>query len=278
MDDQRLCMGYGGCFGPQASRGWTVLADDVAGDLRVEDMEIWYRTIAGDVAYLYFWYPHGQEQLYEDMDVGMDLSKYVKERTVLYEGPFAKVQVRDSVVWTLDHTGLLCREGQVVASDVACFELDASGTIYGTSQGLYRLQERTGEICFLAAGDITAVASAELFVYYATDQGQIRCVRVDGLEDRQVCKLDAKGLQWDRMEERRILLATDQQNTLWSVRNDGRMIKLEDHVEATQLVDYSLWVRMTEDAAKDVSADWTVSEHTGVTNVKRVPLGRVLEE
>lgn len=276
VDDQRLCMGYSGCFGPQASRGWAVLADDVAGDLRVEDMEIWYRTTDGAVAYLYFWYPHGQGQLYDEMDAGEDLSKYVKEHTILYEGPFVKVQVRDGVVWTLDRSGVLRREDQQIASHVTCFMLDASGTIYGTNEGLYRLQETTGGVCRLADGDISAVTSAELFVYYATEQGQVRCVCVDGSEDRLVCQADVIEMQWYRMEDWRFFLVTDPQNTLWSVLADGQLVKVAEHVEAAQLVDYSLWVRHQADGEEDVESQWTDSEKTGLTNVKRIALSELL--
>ena len=291
VDDHRLCMGYSGCFGPQASREWGVLAEDVTGDLRVEDMEIWYRTTEGAVAYLYFWYPHGHGALYDELEKGNDLSKYVKERTILYEGPFVKLQVRDGVVWTLDEDGMLRRQDQVIAADVNCFVLDASGVIYGTKSGLYRLQESAGEkeedqntariteeAKQLATDHITAVTSAELLVYYATDQGQVRCVRVDGLEDRMVCEAEAKALQFCREGADRYLLMTDERDILWSIRSGGQLVKVAEGVEAAQLVDYSLWVRYKESKGEAAETSWTAAETTGLTNVKRIALRSLLSE
>ena len=231
---------------PRLDLECAVLAEDVAGDLRVEDMEIWYRTIAGDVAYMYFWYPYDSGRFYEDLEKQADFSQYIKEHTTLYKGPFIKVQVRDGQVWTLDEKGILRRENEKIAAGVTCFVLDASGTIYGTEEGLYRRVESTGEVVSLAAGNVTAVSSAEMMVCYALASGQVRSVWLDGTKDRLVCEAAAVNLKFDRMGEWRFLLLTDEQGTLWSVQSTGELLPIAEHVVAVQLVENRLWVCKTE--------------------------------
>jgi hypothetical protein len=171
--------------------GYTILAKDAAGFIRIENSDIWYLNTLGDVAHLRFWYPHYQGTFYDAVMAGEDLSGYVTVREVLYEGPFLSLQVRDGIVWTLDGAGILRRDGEQVAEGVTCFALDPGGVTYGRADGLFRLKSSDSRLIQLADKNVTAVAPAGIKIYYATDSGEICRVRVDGAENTSVYHLPA---------------------------------------------------------------------------------------
>ncbi len=254
LEDGRLCMGHSGCYGPLWDRSYTVLAENVAGDLRIEDMEIWYRTEDGAVAYLYFWYPNDTGRFYEDLDQGADFSSYITKQETLYEGPFVMLQVRDGMVWTLDEKNVLRREEQEVATGVTCFVLDASGTLYGTEDGLYRLSESTGETVRLADGRIATVASGGMTAYYGTADGWVRSVWLDGTHEQDICQMDLRqlcsfpysrnnGYHSSLLEYEEGLILVDEEDRVWIRKGREEMFLLTESVQTVQyLGDYILRV------------------------------------
>ncbi len=265
LDGERLCMGHGGCYGPLRDQGYTVLAEDVAGDLRMEDMEIWYRTAEGQVAYLYFWYPHGFNRFYEDLDAGVDLSPYIQEHRILYDGPVVKLQVRDGVVWTLDEEGVLRKETEIIATEVTCFVLDASGTIYGTTDGLYRLEEQTGQCLRLVDGEITAVTSGGMIVYYATAEDQIQSIWVDGTHHRDICAMDVRELHYINMawgngfstgmiRYEDCLILIDSQGRAWLQRQQREHVLIGENIQTMQYLDeFVVQVQYTDGAQENIN-------------------------
>ncbi len=176
--------------------GYTILAKDAAGFIRIENSDIWYLSTLGDVAHLRFWYPHDQGTFHDAVKAGEDLSGYVTVREVLYEGPFISLQVRNGIVWTLDERGILRRDDEQVAAGVTCFALDPGGVTYGRADGLFRLKSLDNSLIQLADENVTAVASAGIKIYYATDSGEICRVRVDGTENTAVYHLPAVAMQY----------------------------------------------------------------------------------
>ena len=248
LDGGCLCMGHGGCYGPLRDQSYTILAEDVAGDLRMEDMEIWYRTVGGQVAYLYFWYPYGSNRFYEELDAGVDFSPYIQEQRILYDGPVVKLQVRDGVVWTLDAEGVLRKETETIATEVTCFVLDALGVVYGTADGLYRLEEGTGQCLRLSDGEITAVTAGGMIVYYATSEGNVQSVWVDGTHGQEICAMDVRemyyvniawgnGFSTAMISYEDSLLLIDSQNQAWFQRQPGYCVLVGENIQTMQYLD-----------------------------------------
>ncbi len=161
------------------------------------------------------------------------------------EGPFVTLQVRDGVVWTLDKQGVLRREEQEIAAGVTCFVLDASGTLYGTEDGLYRLSESTGETVRLADGQIITVASGGMTAYYGTANGGVGSVWIDGSHGQDICQMAVRqlcpfpysrnnGHRTSLLEYEDGLLLIDEENRAWIRKGREEMFLLAESVQTVQ--------------------------------------------
>ncbi|MCE5235426.1 MAG: hypothetical protein LLF87_05160 [Eubacteriales bacterium] len=172
---------------------YLVLANDAEGCIRIENTDIWYLSLAGEAKRIRFEYPCDGSSSLDAVENGEDLSWAVTARETLYAGPYASMEVRGGVVWGLDATGTLYRNGEPFAQGVADFTLDNSGVLYGGETGLYRADAQNKSVR-LTEAEVTAVASAGIDVYYATAAGEIRRVRLNGESDALVYDLSAASL------------------------------------------------------------------------------------
>jgi hypothetical protein len=175
---------------------YCVLASNAKGCIRVEGTDIWYLTAAGSVSHLSFQYPKEEGSLLIEMKNGADLSPFVTMREVLDEGPFVSLQVRSSVVWTLDTAGNLAKDGKLVEKEVTCFALDGDGVTYGRKDGLFRRGYKDIFSQQVTETEVKAVATAGLYLYYAAQNNWIHKIRVDGLYDTWILNLPVTSLQY----------------------------------------------------------------------------------
>jgi len=172
---------------------WTQLADDAAGDVRIEGQHIYYRTILGQAARILFEYEADESALYQKVQAGYDLSSYVKTREILADGPFIRLQVRMGVLWTLDREGNLRRNGERVAQDVTTFALDPLGVSFSSGGAIWRLRS-DGRSLKLTETDAVAMAVADIYLYYSPTSGGVWRVRLDGADNRKLWDLSATKL------------------------------------------------------------------------------------
>jgi len=169
------------------------------------------------------------------------------------------------VVWTLDKDGVLRKETEIIAADVTCFVLDASGAVYGTADGLYRLEESTGQCQCLSDGVITAVTSGGMIVYYATAEDRVQSVWVDGTHDRDICAMDVREMHYVNMawgngfstgmiryEDSLILI--DSQDRAWIHRQSGESILIGENVQTMQYLDeFVAWVQYLDGTRENIN-------------------------
>lgn len=173
-----------------------LLTDDAAGDIRIEGLDVWYRTTAGAVARITFACP-GIGSFYSLSNKGVDMTDFITAHEIVDEGPYVRFQLRLGVRWTLDAAGRLARDGVIVAESVRDFNLDADGVVYATADGACR-RAGDGTIVRLTDQPVTAIATAGLYVYYATEAGELHRVRCDGAKDTLLGHLACTKLAFTR--------------------------------------------------------------------------------
>jgi hypothetical protein len=169
------------------------LANDAAGDVRIEGQHIYYRTTQGRAARILFeFYPDGST-LYQKVQAGDDLSSYVKAREILADGPFVRLQVRMGVLWTLDREGNLRRNSETIVQDVTAFVLDPLGVTYSNSGEIWRLRS-DGRSLKLAETDAATMTVVDIYLYYSPTSGGVWRMRLDGTDNRQLWDVTATKL------------------------------------------------------------------------------------
>lgn len=169
------------------------LANDAAGDVRIEGQHIYYRTTQGRAARILFEFDPDGSTLYQKVQAGDDLSSYVKAREILADGPFVRLQVRMGVLWTLDREGNLRRNGETIAQDVTAFALDPLGVTYSSSGVIKRLRS-DGRSRKLAETDAVTMAVADIYLYYSPTSGGVWRMRLDGTDNRKLWDVTATKL------------------------------------------------------------------------------------
>ncbi len=210
-----------------------VLANDAQGFIRIEGTDIWYLTDAGNVSHLRFQYPACEADFIEKLAAGADLSAYVTLREMLYEGPFVSLQVRNGVVWTLDAQGFLSRDGAIVETDVTCFALDAEGVTYGCDDGLFRERKGSASAKQLTQTAVKAVAAAGINVYYATADGEIRKIQIDGDKDCAIRSLAAASLQYSPFDVGELAI-TGEDGKAYLLFGDAELFCIAEGVDKTE--------------------------------------------
>ncbi len=171
-----------------------LLADDAAGDIRIEGLDVFYRTTAGAVVCITYACP-GVGSFYSLYNKGIDMTDFIAAQAIVDPGPYVRFQLRLGVRWTLDADGRLARDGVVVAEGVRDFNLDAGGVVYATAEGAYRRADDGTVVC-LTDAPVTAIATSGLYVYYATEAGELHRVRCDGARDALLGRLDCAKLAY----------------------------------------------------------------------------------
>jgi len=173
---------------------WQVqLADDAAGDVRIEGQHIYYRTKQGRAARILFEFEPDGSAIYEKVQAGDDLSSYVKAHEILADGPFVRLQVRLGVLWTLDLKGNLRRNGETVAQTVTTFVIDPLGVTYSSGGAIWRLRS-DGRSLKLADMEAVTMAVADIYLYYSPTSGGVWRVRLDGQDNHKMWDLSAQKL------------------------------------------------------------------------------------
>ncbi len=173
---------------------WQVqLADDAAGDVRIEGQHIYYRTKQGQAARILFEFEPDGSVIYEKVQAGDDLASYIKTREILADGPFVRQQVRAGVLWTLDREGNLRRNGETVAQAVRTFVLDPLGVTYSSEGAIWRLRS-DGHATKLAEAVTDTMAVAGIYLYYSPTSGGVWRVRLDGQDNQKLWDLSAQKL------------------------------------------------------------------------------------
>lgn len=169
------------------------LADDAAGDVRIEGQHIYYRTTQGRAARILFDFEPDEFTFYQKLEAGEDLSSSVKAREILADGPFVRLQVRMGVLWTLDREGNLRRNSETIVQDVTAFVLDPLGVTYSSSGVIKRLRS-DGRSLTLAETDAVTMAVADIYLYYSPTSGGVWRMRLDGTDNRQLWDVTATKL------------------------------------------------------------------------------------
>jgi len=166
---------------------------------------------------------------------GADFSRFVVSRNILFEGPFTCLQVKNGTVWTLDAGGTLRRNGEPAAQGVAAFSLDGDGTNYIADGGLWRLADQDGSLLCLARGDFTAVAAGGSDLYYATAEGELRRVQVNGRRDTLlVAGLSVRQMQYFNHFERDGLCVTTRDGQVYLLFEDEHLFLAAEGAEWAQ--------------------------------------------
>ncbi len=165
-----------------------VFADDAAGDLHLEGIDLYYRTLDGAIVRLRYDHPD-MKGIPARLLVGENFFPTVAEREVVDGGSYTRFQMRDGVRFTLTADGTLARNGEAIAADVRDFCLDGEAVIYATPTGVYRRMEADGNVLRLSDCDVTHVATAGLYIYYATAGGELECVRCDGAQTEPLAQM-----------------------------------------------------------------------------------------
>ncbi|MBQ3125455.1 MAG: hypothetical protein IJC15_00170 [Clostridia bacterium] len=184
LDGTNLCMGM-----RKEDGHYIVLADDAAGDIVIEGIDIFYRTLSGEAARIRYWYPRSQGDFYSELGKGVDMTDYITVREIVDTGPYVRMQMRLGVRWTLDAEGRLARNGEVVAEEVRDFMLIAADTVWAAGNGAFRRTE-DGSVLQLTAEPTKAIRSTGLYVHYATDAGELHRIRCDGMQDVLIGRID----------------------------------------------------------------------------------------
>ncbi|MBQ8508641.1 MAG: hypothetical protein IJ493_01925 [Clostridia bacterium] len=174
----------------------TLLADDAVRSVHHEGAEIWYLTESGNAAHMVMNFPDDMRALKKIISEGGTFDEYLT-REILYEGDFIDLQVLNGVVWALDESGKLYRNGEFVAEGVSCFALDAQGVTVG-GKTLRRIDNDGGEIV-LSKRPAQAVAACGAAVVYASGD-EVRQVRIDGNGDRLLAELTVTEIASARLE------------------------------------------------------------------------------
>ncbi len=193
------------------------LAEDCAGDIRIDGKDIWYRTTEGGAAHLTFWYPFDDGSLKNALEKGKDLSDHLTAPEPVNfgtdgeivrmltqtgfvwvdfskNGGFVRMQVQNGVVWALDGNGILMNSANnTLLTDVTCFALDDEAVLFGTDKELIRMSF-DGTILMRKSGGVKAVSSGGLYLCYITSDGSLRRCRVDGKNDVLLSDRKAKAV------------------------------------------------------------------------------------
>lgn len=219
------------------------LANDAAGDIRIEGTNIWYRTTSGSIAHLRFRFPKDESALYDALENKEDLSKHITTRETLYKGPFTALQVRLGIIWTLDEKGTLSKNNVPIAEGVNCFALDGDGVTYGGADGLYRRLSTDSSVKRMANMKVNAIAAAGVNVYYATADGEIRQIRVDGTDDMLIYTMQAVSLSYNNnYGSSNVLTIIGQDNKAYMLFNDSKLFCVAENAKKAESSSPSLCV------------------------------------
>lgn len=199
---------------------YIVLADDAAGDIRVEGIDIYYRTTTGAIARIQYWYPRSQGDFYSELRKGVDMTDYITVHEIVDPGPYVRFQLRLGVRWTLDADGRLARNGEIVAEGVRGFNLDAASVVYATANGAYR-RAWDGTVVQLSDTPVTAINTSGLYIYYATETGEVHRVRCDGARDELLGHQDCRKIEYGYASGQPFLVLLAPDGTA-SLITDGR--------------------------------------------------------
>lgn len=176
---------------------YIVLADDAAGDIRVEGIDIYYRTTTGAIARIRYWYPRSQGDFYSELRKGVDMTDYITAHEIVDPGPYVRFQLRLGVRWTLDAKGRLARNGEIIAEGVRDFKLAATDVVYAADSGAYRRAE-DGTTVRLTDVPVNTIITSGLYICYATETGELHRVRCDGAKDSLLGHIDCAKLAFCR--------------------------------------------------------------------------------
>lgn len=166
------------------------IADDAAGDIRIEGLDIFYRTVKGQIARIRFDCPGARIIFREEVKRGVDLSTFITEREIVDEGPYVRLQTRAGQFFTLDAEANLALNGEIIAQNVLHYSLDAWGVVYDTPDGLYRRLTADGQVITLCTDKLIQYGRFGLYIHYLTEDGRLGRVRCDGERAETVAMLD----------------------------------------------------------------------------------------
>lgn len=196
-----------------------LLTDDAAGDIRIEGLDTYYRTTAGAIARITYACP-GIGSFYSLCNKGVDMTDFITAQEIIDPGPYVRFQLRLGVRWTLDADGRLARNGEIVAEGVRGFNLDAASVVYATANGAYR-RAWDGTVVQLNDTPVTAINTSGLYIYYATETGEVHRVRCDGARDELLGHQDCRKIEYGYASGQPFLVLLAPDGTA-SLITDGR--------------------------------------------------------
>lgn len=143
--------------------------------------------------------------------VGEDgVLNHVKLET-LDPGPYTKLRIVGECFYTLDASGILRADGEIIAENVTDFEPDYDGVCYVDDSGLWRL--KNGQLTCIAHGDIDCFAFAAAKVFYCTG-GEVMKFRFGDGVTESLGRMDAHQMVWTTVDEEECLITADEQGCL----------------------------------------------------------------
>lgn len=133
-------------------------------------------------------------------------------------GPYTKLRIVGESFYTLDASGTLKADGEVIAENVTEFEPDYDGVCYIDDSGLWRL--KNGKLTCIAQGDIDCFAFAAAKIFYCTG-GELMKFRFSDGEMESLGSINARRMVWTTVDMEECLITIDDCGCLTARFLDG---------------------------------------------------------
>lgn len=133
-------------------------------------------------------------------------------------GPYTKLRIVGERFYTLDASGTLRAEGEVIAKNVTEFEPDYDGVCYTDDSGLWRL--KNGQLTCIAQGDIDCFAFAAAKIFYCTGGELMKFRFSDGVTE-SLGRINARRMVWTTVDHEECLITIEEDGCLTARFLDG---------------------------------------------------------
>lgn len=133
-------------------------------------------------------------------------------------GPYTKLRIVGESFYTLDASGTLKADGEVIAENVTEFEPDYDGVCYIDDSGLWRL--KNGKLTCIAQGDIDCFAFAAAKIFYCTG-GELMKFRFSDGKTEDLGRINAHRMVWTTVDHEECLITIDEDGCLTARFLDG---------------------------------------------------------